>query len=78
MATVKRPFDFAVKQGLIAANPFRHVNHRPGAPRRPITDAEFLALLRGAGGRRRRHFRQVLIFLRCTGCRPGEMAALKW
>jgi integrase/recombinase XerD len=78
VATVKRPFDWAVGQGLVAANPFRSVNHRPGAPRRPITDAEFQAMLRGAPGRRGRPFRQVLIFLRFTGCRPGEMAALKW
>jgi integrase len=78
VATVKRPFDWAAKQGLIPANPFKHVNHRPGAPRRPITDAEFQALLRGAPGRRGRPFRQALIFLRFTGCRPGEMAALRW
>ena len=37
---------------LVAANPFRSVNHRPGAPRRPITDAEFQATLSGAPGRR--------------------------
>jgi integrase len=35
-------------------------------------------MLRGAPGRRGRPFRQALIFLRFTGCRPGEMAALKW
>ena len=78
VATVKRPFDWAVKQGLIPTNPFRHVNHRPGAPRRPITDEVFQALLRGAPGRRGRRFRQALIFLRFTGCRPGEMSELKW
>jgi hypothetical protein len=78
VATVKRPFDWAVGQGLIAANPFKQVNHRPGAPRRPITEAEFQSLLRGAPGRRGRHFRQALIFLRFTGCRPGEMAGLTW
>jgi integrase len=78
VAVVKRPFDWAAQQGLIPANPFKHVNHRPGAPRRPITDAEFQAMLRGAPGRRGRPFRQALIFLRFTGCRPGEMASLKW
>jgi len=78
VATVKRPFDWAVKQGLIPSSPFRHVNHRPGAPRRPVTDAEFQALLRGAPGRRGRLFRLALIFLRFTGCRPGEMAKLRW
>ena len=78
VGTVKRAFEWSCRQGLIAANPFKHVNHRPGAPRRPITDAEFQALLRGAPGRRGRPFRQALIFLRYTGCRPCEMAALKW
>jgi integrase len=78
VAVVKRPFDWACQQGLIAANPFKHVRHRPGQPRRPVTEAEFQALLRGAPGRRGRHFRQALIFLRFTGCRPGELARLKW
>src|SRR5436309_1094801 len=49
-----------------------------GKANKKLTDAEFQALLRGAFGHRGRHFRQVLIFLRFTGCRPGEMAALKW
>jgi hypothetical protein len=44
VAIVKRPFDWAVAQGLIAANPFKHVNHLPCTPRRPLTDAEFQAL----------------------------------
>ena len=78
VATVKRPFDWAAQQGLVPANPFHHVNHRPGTPRRAVTDAEFQALLRGAPGLRGRRFRQALIFLRYTGCRPGEMAKLKW
>src|SRR5262249_32256036 len=78
VGTVKRPFDWACHQGLIGANPFKVVNHRPGSPRRPITDDEFQALLRGAPGRRGRNFRQVLTFLRYTGCRPGELAKLKW
>jgi integrase len=43
---VMRPFNWAAKQRLITANPFRGVPHRPGEPRRPLTDAEFQALLR--------------------------------
>lgn len=78
VSTVKRPFDWACQQGLIRTNPFKPVNHRPGAPRRPITDSEFQAMLRGAPGRRGRAFRQVLIFLRYTGCRPAEVASLTW
>lgn len=82
---IQRPFNWAVRQRLIAANPFLGVTHRPGAPRRPITDAEFQALLRFSSGRstRRRpspgaRFREVLIFLRFTGCRPGELCHLTW
>jgi len=71
--------------GLIDKNPFRGVQKRQGAPRRPLTDAEFPALLRASAGRtagRKRtpgaRFRQVLVFLRYTGCRPGEAAGLTW
>src|SRR5262249_21314458 len=43
---VQRPFNWAARQRLIPANPFRGVTHRPGQPRRPLTDEEFQALLR--------------------------------
>jgi integrase/recombinase XerD len=78
VATVKRPFNWAIEQQMIAENPFKAITHGEGAPRRPITDAEFQSLLRGAPGRRGRPFRQVLVFLRHTGCRPAEMAGLGW
>lgn len=77
-ATVMRVFNWALKLGLIRCNPFHGVEYGEGTPRRPVTDAEFQALLRGAPGRRGRPFRQVLIFLRYTGCRPAEMAGLTW
>ena len=96
---IQRPFNWAARQRLIAANPFRGVTHRPGEPRRPLTDAEFQALLRvtSVWAKRRRYqkprpsdvkkrkhpsvgarFRQLLIFLRFTGARPGEACRLKW
>lgn len=82
---IQRPFNWAVRQRLIPSNPFLGVTHRPGAPRRPITDDEFQALLRASNGRTTKHrpspgarFRQVLIFLRFTGCRPGELCGLTW
>jgi integrase len=53
VAVVHRPFNWAAKQRLIAANPFRGVSHRAGAPRRPMTDAEFEALLVAVDGRRK-------------------------
>jgi integrase len=53
VAVIHRPFNWAAKQRLIAANPFRGVSHRAGDPRRPMTDAEFEALLVAADGRRK-------------------------
>lgn len=43
---VQRPFNWAVRQGLILAKPFRGVTHRQGGPRRPMSDEEFQSLLR--------------------------------
>lgn len=93
VSIIQRPFNWAVQQRIIVANPFRGIRHRCGEPRRPMTDAEFLALLRAtvtprpgrstpARPRKRptagARFRQVLMFLRYTGARPGEMASLTW
>jgi integrase len=96
---VQRPFNWAVKQRLIPANPFRGVRHGAGQPRRPLTDQEFQALLRATSvwekrkryknprpsDRKRRQrpsagarFRELLIFLRYTGARPGEASRLEW
>ena len=91
---VQRAFNWASEQGVIAANPFRSIKRRKGEPRRPMADEEFLRLLRATVSRRRsgwksnspplkrptagQRFRQLLFFLRYTGARPGEMAALKW
>jgi integrase len=85
---VQRPFNWAVKQGLLTANPFRGVTHRPGLPRRPLTNEEFRSLLRATNGpprdwKRKRpttgaRCRQVLLFLRYTGARPCEMSRLTW
>jgi integrase len=91
--TVQRAFNWAARQRVIAANPFVGVTQRAGEPRRPMTDEEFRRVLRAtvrrlpAGHKRRNprkrptagtRFRQVLYFLRYTGARPGEMAALTW
>ncbi|HMB07532.1 MAG TPA: hypothetical protein VKP69_27855 [Isosphaeraceae bacterium] len=34
VAVVQRPFHWAIRQWLIAANPFRDASHRQGEPRR--------------------------------------------
>jgi integrase len=105
ISIVQRPFNWAAKKRLIPNNPFRGVEKVQGEPRRPMTDAEFQAVLRHASvrtakpavgrypsgrkvcpsDRRRRQwpspaarFRQVLVFLRFTGCRPAEVRGLEW
>ena len=45
IGVVQRPFNWATQQRLLPANPFRSVAHRAGPPRRPLTDAEYKALL---------------------------------
>jgi integrase len=97
VSIVQRPFNWAVKNRLLAANPYRGFIQSDGDPRRPLVDEEFRALLRATGRRckrttkaypceqRRRQrpssgarFRQVLIFLKFTGSRPGELCGLRW
>lgn len=72
---VQRPFNWAAKLRLIASNPFYGVSYEEGEPRRPMTDSEFRRLYKGASDHL---FRRVLLFLRWTGCRPGEMARATW
>jgi len=74
VAMVQRPFNWAARMGLIARNPFGGISHPSGESGRPMTDEEFRSLLRSTDAR----FRRVLMFLRLTGCRPGELAALRW
>jgi len=85
VSIIHRPFNWAARQRLIPANPFSGVTHPAGQPRRPVSDDEFQALLRATAGRATHkkpssgaRFREVLIFLRFTGCRPGELCHLKW
>ncbi len=85
VAIVLRPFNWAARQRIIPANPFRGVSHRCGPPRRPMTDAEFERLLKAAEGKQTKkkptpgeRFCELLRFLRLTGARPGEAAALTW
>ncbi len=72
---VNRPFNWANGLRLIDANPFASVTFEEGEPRRPMTNAEFWLIYRHASDGR---FRRVLLFLRWTGARPGEMARATW
>lgn len=78
IGAIKQAFAWAADQELIPESPFRKVPRTAGGSRRPVTSEEFQAMMRGAGGSRGKTFRQALVFLRFTGCRPGEMASLKW
>ena len=71
---VQRPFNWAVHMRLIEVNPLHGFSVDEGEPRRPMTDAEFRASLRNSDAL----FRRVLMFLRYSGCRPGEMSLATW
>ncbi|MDE2107352.1 MAG: tyrosine-type recombinase/integrase [Patescibacteria group bacterium] len=72
--TVQRPFNWAVRLGLINRNPFGGFSVRSGRRGRPMTDDEFAAAVGHAGV----EFRRVLRFLRYSGCRPCEARELLW
>jgi integrase len=85
LRSIQVAFNWARRQRLIRENPFWGISQRPGPRRRNITPDEFQALLRGAasGQYRKRptpsaRFRQLLIFLYRTGCRPSEATKLQW
>jgi integrase len=75
ISTIKRAFHWACEMELIQRNPFGKMRSR-GRPqrRRPMTDDEFQTLLLGSDPT----FRRFLIFLKFTGCRPGEAAGMSW
>jgi integrase len=76
VSTIKRAFSWAMEMELTDRNPFARMraNRGPAQRRRPMTDEEFQILLRGSDPR----FRRFLIFLKFTGCRPGEAANMRW
>jgi integrase len=75
ISSIKRAFNWACEMELIGRNPFAKMRSR-GCPqrRRPMTDDEFQTLLRSSDPT----FRRFLIFLKFTGCRPGEAASICW
>lgn len=86
-SSVQTAFRWAARNGMITRNPFAGVSHPKGAPRRPITDDEFRSIMissaPGSIQSRRRptpfgRWKQVLWFLRWTGARPSEVAAMEW
>jgi len=73
-AVVHRCFNWAVTMKLARENVFKGVTFPARERRREMTDAEFRTLLRFSDAK----FRRFLLFLRYTGCRPGEASKLQW
>jgi integrase len=74
LIVIKRVFNWAVNDGLLDKSPIRGLSLPQGDPRSATTEAEFQAMLRHSSA----VFRRFLIFLRYTGCRPGEAGSLRW
>ncbi len=77
IVAVKVCWSWAVKQepALLLSNPLQKVQKLDAEGReRTFTRNEFLALLRTTDAL----FRQVLLFFRLTGIRPGEFCRLSW
>lgn len=72
-STVKGAFGWARRMGVIDHHPFAGVSYPVGESGQPMSDTQYRSLLRATSAM----FRRVLVFLRFTGCRPGEMAALR-
>ncbi|MBX7169230.1 MAG: site-specific integrase [Pirellulales bacterium] len=77
LATVQFVFGWAVRNEYLDLNPLVGYRKPAGKSRsRIINDDEFQALLRAATASPA--FQRVLIALRQTGCRPGEVRQLTW
>jgi integrase len=75
IVTVQTCWNWGVKNELLPANPLTKVEKLFAEGReRTFTPEEFLALLRNSDAL----FRQVLLFFRLTGIRPGEFHRLTW
>jgi integrase len=82
-ATINRDMQFlslvlthAANEGVIAENPIRHMKmlKEPRAPRRWLAKPEAATLIRKADP----DFRVFLLIALYTGCRRGEILALRW
>ena len=73
---VRAALGWAAAQGLAAANPFARVTAAMTGRRRPVAPEDYRRLLAAFAGRPR--LAEALRFLVLTGCRPSEMARLRW
>lgn len=74
LTTCRLPFNAACRLGFTAMNPTAGLSSPLGANGRDLTDREFRQVLRLASP----VFRRVLLFLRVTGARPGELRKARW
>jgi integrase len=76
LASLRCVFRWGIDKDLLPAkNPWDRILQLPWEGRqRVMTDEEWLALMRHSGA----HFRRVLLVLRVTSLRPGELRALTW
>lgn len=72
--TIARPFAWAARMGFIRWNPFSGGCFETGEGGRDWQPSEYKALL----ARATQEFRRVLIFIRVSGMRPGEIMGLEW
>lgn len=73
-AHVQTCFNWAARVGRLGANPFLGVAYDEGERRRATTDDLFDRAMQWADI----GFQEMLLFLRATGCRPGEARAAQW
>jgi integrase len=71
---IKRAFNWSVDMELTTRNPFARIRHRKGPRGRPMTPHEYQQILRHSSA----GFRRFVVFLKFSGCRPGEAAKMKW
>jgi integrase/recombinase XerD len=74
LGTIKRVFAWAVKQRMLPSNPFAGETWQDGDPGLPMSQADYLTILKNSKPR----FARLVRFCRFTGCRPGEACKLEW
>ena len=74
IVAIKRAFNWAADEGIISANPIKKIKKPPATRReRLLTDAEKQKVVDSATDTA---FRDLLVALRETGARPGEVASV--
>lgn len=71
---LKRMFNWGVEDTLITSSPIKKLSLPEGDPRRATMQSELQSMLANTDA----VFRRCLIFMKATGCRPGETRKLLW